>query len=60
MNEEYDSPVDAIPGYETDLSAVGTNRRVDIAAVDERPWYELFPAEDVDQLELPADAVIKP
>ena len=41
MNEEYDSPVDAIPGYETDLSAVGTNRRVDPAAVDDTPWDEV-------------------
>ena len=35
------SPVDAIPGYETDLSAIGTNRSVDPAAVDDRPWYEV-------------------
>lgn len=51
MNEEYDSPVDAIPGYETDLSAVGTNRRVDPAAVDDTPWHEVH---DPTGVELPA------
>lgn len=35
------SPVDVIPGYETDLSAVGINRQVDPDKVDDRPWHEL-------------------
>lgn len=30
-----------VPGYETDLSAVGTNRIVDPDAVDDRHWYEV-------------------
>jgi hypothetical protein len=30
-----------VPGYETDLDAVGTNRTVDPELVDDRPWYEV-------------------
>lgn len=30
-----------VPGYESDLSAVGTNRTVDPDAVDDRPWHEV-------------------
>jgi hypothetical protein len=30
-----------VPGYETDLSAVGTNRTVDPELEDNRPWYEV-------------------
>lgn len=41
MDDEFESPVDAVPGYETDLSAIGTNRQVDPSKLDERPWYEV-------------------
>lgn len=30
-----------VPGYETDLDAVGTNRTVDPELDDVRPWHEV-------------------
>lgn len=40
------------PGYETDPSAVGTNRTVDPEAVDDRPWYEVHGLTEVESEEL--------
>lgn len=61
MEEEEElGPAEVIPGYETDLSAVGTDRRVDPAAVDDRPWYEFFEPEIYETVELPDDVVIRP
>ena len=34
-------PTHLVPGYETDLDAVGTNRTVVPALLDERPWQEV-------------------
>lgn len=61
-NEEVDvvGPEDVIPGYETDINAVGENRTVDVAAIDDRPWYEFFPAEIYEAVELPDDVVVRP
>lgn len=30
-----------VPGYETDLSAVGIKRTVDFDLEDDRPWHEV-------------------
>ena len=34
-------PTHLVPGYETDLAAVGTSRSVDPDAQDDRPWREV-------------------
>lgn len=39
-DEEYESPVDAIPGYETDLQAVGRHRRAE-SPDDGKDWTEV-------------------
>lgn len=37
-----------VPGYETDLGAVGENRTVDPETVDDRPWYEVHGLTEAD------------
>ena len=56
-DELYESPVDVIPGYETDLSAVGTNRVADPEAVDDTPWFEFH---DTEGIELTDDVEVRP
>lgn len=46
-----------VPGYETDLSAVGTNRTVDPEAVDDRPWYEVHGLTEDEAAELTGQQV---
>ena len=58
--EQFDSPQDVIPGYETDLRAVGTNRTADPDTLDDTPWYEHFPKEHVQTVDLPDDAEVRP
>jgi hypothetical protein len=41
-----------VPGYETDPSAVGTNRVVDPELADDRPWYEVHGLTEVESEEL--------
>jgi hypothetical protein len=53
--DRFSSPVDEIPGYETDMSAVGTNRVVDPDAVDDTPWHEVHPELAAELGELPPD-----
>jgi len=58
--DEFEQPQDVIPGYETDMRAVGVNRVVADDALDEVPWYEYFPDEHVVTVELPEDAQVRP
>lgn len=58
--KQFDQPQDVLPGYETDLRAVGTNRTVDENAIDNTPWYEFFPQEHVQTVELPDDVLVTP
>jgi hypothetical protein len=46
-----------VPGYETDLSAVGTNRAVDPEAVDDRPWHEVHGLSEDEVAELTGEQV---
>lgn len=48
---------DLVPGYETDLSAVGTNRTADPEAVDDRPWYEVHGLTEDEAAELTGQQV---
>ena len=41
-----------VPGYETDLNAVGENRTVAPEAEDDRPWYEVHGLTEVESEEL--------
>lgn len=58
--DEFEQPQDVIPGYETDLAAIGTNRQVDHDKIDNTPWHELFPKEHVDAVDLPDDVEVRP
>lgn len=58
--EEATNPAEVIPGYETDMNAVGVHRRVDPDAVDDQPWYAHFPPEIYDTVELPDDVEVRP
>jgi len=46
-----------VPGYETDLSAVGTNRVADPDAVDDRDWAEVHGLTEDDVAELTGQQV---
>lgn len=58
--EQFDQPQDVIPGYERDIRAVGTNRTVDPAKVDDTPWHEYFADEHLADIELPDDVQVRP
>lgn len=41
--DEFPDPTEVVPGYETDLRAVGTNRTVEPGREDEVDWTEVHP-----------------
>lgn len=52
------APVDpkaVVPGYETDISAVGTNRRVADDAQDDTPWHDVHELDPADAAKLLED-----
>lgn len=55
--EQFDDPQDVILGYETDLRAVGINRTVDPAKVDDTPWFEHH---DTEGIALADDVEVRP
>ena len=58
---DYGSPVDVVPEYETDLSAVGTNRHADPFAPDaSTPWWEMFDPVVLREVDLPEDVRVRP